>query len=116
MAADRITPSAEQLAAAWAARRRATWPSTMAETMCNPVLAGIVRSEALRRILASRKAKAHPLQPGQPAPPPLASAPAAPARTARPPAARHSAPPAPATHPAAHPAVDLKRRAAGDTD
>lgn len=106
MAAERITPSFEQLLEAWAARRRPNWPLTMAETMRDPLLAAIVRSEALRRIVARRQAAAHPLQPGQPAPPTVAPAHTAPARTTRPTTA-----PAPA-----RPAVDLKRRAAGDND
>jgi len=105
VAADRITLSAEQLAEAWASRRRATWPPTMAETMRNPVLAGIVRSEALRRIVARRQATAHTLQPGQPTPPPQAPAVALPPQPSKPrPAATN------------RPAVDLKRRAAGDAD
>jgi hypothetical protein len=83
-----------ELAEAFAARRRPTWPAAMADAMRVPLLAGIVRSEALRRILAQRQAAAHPLQPGQPGPPAVA-------------------PRAVAAHPThSRPVVDLKRRAA----
>lgn len=72
--ATRITPSDEQLRAAWQARRRDTWPATLEAALAMPVLAALVRAEAVRRELAARRAA----KAGQAMPPNGRQAPQAP--------------------------------------
>lgn len=81
----------EQLRAAWAARRRATWPATFEEAMNDPCFSGIVRIEA--RITENRRlnhARRNTTTPKRPAQLPLI--------------------------PSTPPVVDHKRRAAGERD
>lgn len=57
----RITPSLEQLQAAWQARRRSDWPTTLEATLAQPLLAALVRAEAVHReLVARRMAKGKP--------------------------------------------------------
>jgi len=53
--ATRIEPTPEQLQAAWLQRRRPDWPDTLHDTMAVPLLATLVRSEAVRRYLSERR-------------------------------------------------------------
>lgn len=53
--ATRITPSPEQLQAAWQARRRSDWPATLEATLALPLLAALVRAEAVHRELVARR-------------------------------------------------------------
>ena len=51
----RIEPTPEQLEAAWLQRRRRDWPPTLAAVMAVPLLAALVRMEAVRREIALRR-------------------------------------------------------------
>lgn len=53
----RIEPTTEQLQAAWLQRRRSDWPDTLDDTMAVPLLAALVRSEAVRRCLSERRSE-----------------------------------------------------------
>lgn len=83
----RIQPTDEQLQAAFARLRRASWPATLEAAMSSPLHAALLRGDAVRHAMR------------QPAPPP---APAAPARAL------------PLPRPAAH--FDRKRAASGERD
>ena len=50
-----ITP--EQLQAAWQHRRRGDWPDTFDGSMAVPLLAALVRAEAVRHRVAVRRAE-----------------------------------------------------------
>jgi hypothetical protein len=96
--AARIEPTAEQLAQAWQHRRRAHWPATLQATLAVPMLAALVRADAVRRALALRRRTTLPTT--------LASS--RPGTTGRP---AGNVP-----HPCRLPAFDHKRAAAGDLD
>lgn len=95
----RIEPTPEQLEAAWLQRRRRDWPPTLAAVMAVPLLAALVRMEAVRREIALRR---HERKHGPMPAPARPRLPASPHSTGRP-----WVPPT---------GLDRKRLAAGERD
>lgn len=92
----RIDPTPEQLQAAWQRRRRRHWPADYDGAMADQLLSRLVHMEAVLCVLrADRQLRRQQLaaQPGK---------------------GVHMVPLHPSHRPAA--GIDLKRRAAGDTD
>lgn len=85
----RIQPTQQQLEVAYRMRRNAGWPATLKEAMADPLLAMVLRADAVRRVLADRRKPQ----------PPAATGPVSPG--------------IPLTRP---PRFDWKRAAAGDRD
>lgn len=51
----RIEPTAEQLQAAWMARRRSSWPPTLEATLAVPLYAALVRMHAVHTLLRQHR-------------------------------------------------------------
>jgi hypothetical protein len=64
----RIEPTAEQLQAAWMARRRSSWPTTLEDTLAVPLYAALVRMHAVRTLLRQQALPATSAQPAAAAP------------------------------------------------
>lgn len=65
----RIEPTADQLHAAWVARRRSSWPPTLAATLAVPLYAALVRMHAVRTLLRQQAQPATTAPPAAGAPP-----------------------------------------------
>lgn len=96
MARPRIEPTAEQLQAAWLARRRSGWPPTLEATLAVPLYAALVRMHAVHTLLRQHR------QPATGSPPPAGTSCAVPPSWLR--------------RSGQQSGVDRKRAAAGDRD